>query len=242
MYEEELVMKAISAAAQSGRSFENAVVGETTLIEPDVHIGWRYHPDCGPARIGNHGILRKGTIIYGDVTAGDYLQTGHYAIIRARVEMGNYCTVCNHSTLEGLIKMGDGVRIMSHVYVPSRTRMGNHVFVGPGVTFLNDKRPCRAEPMPTPVGATLEDEVVIGGGCTILPGILIGKGSFIAAGCVVTKDVPPQHLVMGVPGRMRPLQPELRRPNNRKITEQPVDLWHPETTDLAANAWPEETG
>ncbi len=75
--------------------------------------------------------------------------------------------------------------------VRSRTWFGNNVFVGPGVTFLNDKLPGRLREMPMPQGARIEDNVMIGGGCTILPGITIGERSFIAAGSVVTKDVPP---------------------------------------------------
>jgi acetyltransferase-like isoleucine patch superfamily enzyme len=212
--------------------FDNAEVGEGTLIEPDVTVGFRYHADCGPARVGKQGILRKGTIIYGDVTIGDYFQSGHYAVIRAKVEMGDYCTVLNHSTLEGLIRFGTGVRIMSHVYIPSRTRFGDNVFVGPGVTFLNDRQPGRCEVMPTPKGATIEDDVMIGGGCTIMPGVTIGERSFIAAGAVVTKDVPPRSFVVGVPGRIQPLPPNLDMPNNRRLTLQPLDLWHPLTPDL----------
>lgn len=219
--------------------FENATVGEGTLVEPDVTVGFRYHPACGPARIGRHGILRKGTLIYGDVTAGDYFQTGHYTVIRARVQVGDYCTVSNHSTLEGLIRLGDGARIMSHVYIPSRTRIGRHVFVGPGVTFLNDKLPARHPAPPIPRGATIEDEVVIGGGCTILPGITIGTRSFIAAGAVVTKDIPPRSLVVGVPGRITPLPPDLDMDNNRALTMQKTDLWHPAGPDPASVAWPE---
>lgn len=226
-------------AVVAAEALDNAIIGEGTLIEPDVRVGFRYHKDCGPARIGRGGILRAGTIIYGDVTAGDYFQTGHYTVIRAKVEIGDYCTVTNHSTLEGLIRLGNGVRIMSHVYIPSRTRIGDHVFIGPGVTFLNDKYPGRWETAaPTPRGATIEDEVTIGGGCVILPGVTIGRGSFIAAGAVVTEDIPPASLVIGVPGRVRPLPTYLDRPNSRDLTMQPRDLWHPETPDLAAVTWP----
>ena len=222
--------------------FENAVVGAGSRIEPDVTIGFRYHRKCGPARIGKHAMLRKGTIIYGDVEIGDYFQSGHYAIIRAKVRMGDCCTVCNHSTIEGIVRMGDGVRIMSHVYIPSRTRFGNHVFVGPGVTFLNARTPGREGKPATPRGATIADDVVIGGGCTILPGVTIGKRSFIAAGAVVTKDVPPGSLVMGVPGAARPLPAKLDRPNDKSLVIQPIDLWHPDMPDLDAATWPADWG
>ncbi len=217
---------------------DNAVVGRGTIIEPNVTVGFAYHRDCGPARIGRNSILRIGTIIYGDVEVGDYFQTGHYAVVRAKVRMGDFCTVCNHSVIEGIARLGDGVRIMSHTYVPTRTWFGDHVFVGPGVTFLNDKLPGRREPAPTPRGATLEDDVVIGGGVTILPGITIGQGSFIAAGAVVTRDVQPQSLVVGVPGRIRPLPEELNRPNSRTLTSQPLDLWHPLAETLDEANWP----
>ena len=220
--------------------FDNAVVGEGTIIESGVTLGLRYHKDCAAARIGRHGILRMGTIVYGDVVIGDYFQSGHYVVIRAKVEMGDYCSLCNHSTLEGIVRMGDGVRLMSNVYVPSRTWFGNHVFVGPGVTFLNDNKPGRRDPMPTPRGATIEDDVMIGGGSTILPGVTIGQRSFIAAGAVVNKDVPPRSLVVGVPGRCKPLPKELDRENNRQLTVQPIDLWHPLTKDLGGLDWPED--
>jgi acetyltransferase-like isoleucine patch superfamily enzyme len=217
--------------------FDNATIGEGTFIEPDVCVGFRYHKDCGSACVGKHGILRKGTIIYGDVTVGDYFQTGHYVVIRAKVQIGDYCTVLNHSTLEGVIHFGNGVRIMTHVYIPSRTWFGNNVFVGPGVTFLNDKLPGRLTEMPMPKGARIEDDVVIGGGCTILSGITIGERSFIAAGSVVTKDIPPKSLVKGVPGKIEPLPANLDMPNNHELTIQPIDIWHPLTADLSETDW-----
>lgn len=218
-----------------------AEIGAGTIVQTGVVVGFRYHRQAGPARIGAHGILRMGTLIYGDVTLGDYFQTGHYVIIRAKVRAGDYCTVCNHSTLEGLIRMGDGVRIMSHVYIPTRTWFGSHVFVGPGVTFLNDARPGRWEgATPEPRGAFVEDEVMIGGGCTILPGVRIGKGSFIAAGALVTRNIPPNSFAKGRPARCEPMPASLDRNNDRKLTLQPRDIWHPDTPDLAVLDYPPE--
>ena len=224
------------------REFDNAFVGEGTLVGDDVSLGFRYHAKCGPARIGKNGILLKGTIIYGDVKIGDYFQSGHYAVIRAKVRMGDYCAVGNHTALEGIVRFGDGVRIMSHVYIPSRTWFGDHVFVGPGVTFLNERYPLRSDENGAPQGATIEDDVMIGGGCTILPGVRVGERSFIAAGSVVTKDIPGRSLVVGAPGRIQPLPLHLDRINDRRVTIQPIDLWHPLTPDLEADDWPEHWG
>lgn len=216
---------------------DNAEIGVGTVVEPGVTVGFRYHPDAGRARVGANGILRLGTIIYGDVTIGDHFQSGHYTIIRAKVRMGDYCTVTNHSTLEGLIRFGNGVRVMSHVYIPSRTWFGDRVFVGPGTTFLNERVPGRLDHGPTPRGATIEDDVMIGGGCTILPGVSIGARSFIAAGTLVTKDVPPRSFVKGHPGEVFLLPAHLDRGNSEHLWRQQQDLWHPEA-DISALDWP----
>ena len=228
------------AAGTDYERHRNAVIGPGTLIEPGVEIGWRYHENCGKAHIGKNGILRKGTIIYGDVTIGDYFQTGHYAIVRARVEIGDYCCLLNHSTLEGIVQMGNGVRVMTHTYIPSRTWVGDNVFIGPGVTFLNDRYPGRADEMEIPRGATIEDDVMIGGGSVIMAGITIGERSFIAAGALVHKDVPPRSLVIGVPGELRPLPEKLDRENNRALTQNPYDIWHPDLSYPGEEIWPQD--
>ena len=194
--------------------FDNAIMGEGPLVGPDVMVGFRYHSECGPAHIGKHCILRKGTIIYGDVTIGDHFQSCDYAVIRAMVKIGDYCALYNQSTIEGIVRLGDEVRIMSHTYMPSRTWIGNHVFIGPSVTFISGRFPGRSDPMLTPRGPTIEDDVMIGGGVTILPGITIGERSFIAAGAVVTRDVPPRSFVIGV-------------------------LWHPKGEYLGETLWPD---
>ena len=228
----------IEARPEASR-FENAIIGEGAIIDPDVTLGYRYQAGCGPTRIGKNCVLKKGTIIYGDVTIGDNFQSVHYAVIRAMVKIGDHCSLLNHSTIEGIVRIGDGVRIMSQVYIPSRTWFGNHIFVGPGVTFLNGRYPLRREPMETPRGATIEDDVMIGGGCTILPGITIGERSFIAAGAVVTKDIPPRSFVVGVPGRICRLPEHLDTPNSRLFTIHSKELWHPEEEYSGRSVWPD---
>jgi len=217
--------------------YPNAEIGEGSVIEPNVQVGFRYHPACGKAVVGANSILRMGTIIYGDVTLGRCFQSGHYAVIRARVTAGDHFALGHHSVVEGLVEIGDGVRIMTRVYLPTRTRIGNHVFIGPGCIFLNDKRPARTEVMQTPVGATVEDEVMIGGGCTILPGVRVGKQSFIAAGTVVSKDVPAHALAIGNPMQIKPQPSDFDRPNLRAMMEAELDLWHPEGPEPSQVSW-----
>ena len=226
-------------ATSDTSQFDNATIGEGALIEPDVQVGFRYHSECGPARVGKNCMLRKGTVIYGDVEIGDHFSTGMYAVVRAVVKIGDYCTLLNYSALEGIVRMGTGVRVMTNVYIPSRTWIGDHVFIGPGVTFLNDRLPGRRDPMPEPIGATLEDDVVIGGGCVIMAGVTIGERSFISAGVVVDRDIPPRSLVRRGPRGISPLPRSIDRPNNRDLTIQPLDLWHPRGEYDAPSVWPD---
>ena len=222
------------------QQFPNAVIGENTIIEEDVKVGFQYHPKCGKTIVGHDSILRAGTILYGDVKTGAYFQSGHYTVVRARVEMGDFCTLTNGVTVEGMVKMGNCVRIMSHGYVCSRVVFEDNVICGPNVIFLNDKRPGK-EDEPSK-GAYVESNVMIGGGCVINPGVRIGTGSFIASGAVVTKDVPPHSFVKGVPARFYPLPEELDRPFIDSFMQQKTDLWHPLGTDPFDAPWIEEYG
>lgn len=226
-------------SGDAGPAYDNAIIGEHAYIEPDVTVGFRHHPECGPAMLGKGCSLRKGTLIYGDVRIGDYFQSGIYSVVRAMVKIGDYCALGNGSVIEGIVRIGDGVRVMTNVYIPSRTWIGSHVFIGPGVNFLNDRFPYRRDPMPTPRGATIEDDVMVGGGVTILPEITIGERSFIAAGAVVTKDVPPRSMVKGVPGRISPLPDELDRPNVRALTTSTTGMWEADGDYAAEELWPD---
>ncbi len=177
-------------------------IGAHAQVDAGVILGYRYPGDSQPARIGAHAIIRSGSIIYANTRIGRRFQCGHQVLIRGEVVIGDRCVVHHQCTLEGRLTIGNGVKIMAHVYVPSRTSIGNFVFIGPGTTFLNAKYPMREG---TVQGATIEDHVCIGGGVTICPGVRVGRGSFIAAGAVVNKDVPPGTLAMGVPARHQPL-------------------------------------
>ena len=208
-------------------------IGAHAQIDADVILGYRYPGDSQPARIGDHAIIRSGSIIYANTTIGHRFQCGHQVLIRAEVTIGNRCVVHHKCTLEGRIRIGDGVKIMAHVYVPSTTVIGSMVFIGPGTTFLNDKYPMRrAAPVE---GARIEDGVTIGGGVTICPGVTIGRNSFIGAGSLVNKDVPPDTLAYGVPAKFHPMPdalsggnlPELLLPQTDLFGAHHDDSWKP---------------
>lgn len=112
--------------------------------------------------------------------------------------IGEDCTVHSHVWIADRVKIGSRCRIQAFTFIPEGVRIGDDVFLGPRVTFTNDKHPPSSEWQVTIV----EDHVRIGAGAVILPGVTLGKGCRIGAGAVVTRDVPAGELVVGNPARI----------------------------------------
>jgi len=94
--------------------------------------------------------------------------------------------------------IGDYCTIGAYTFIPVGVVLGNNVWVGPRVTFTNDKYPPTSKDDPRyPWPTIVEDDVVIGAGALILPGVTIGKGAMIGAGAIVTKDVGPGQMWYG---------------------------------------------
>lgn len=187
--------------------------GEDCQIQPGAIVGLRYSPDAPPVRLAAHARIRSGSILYAGVRAGDDFQTGHHVLIREGTVIGSHVVIGTNTVIDGQVTIGDFVKIESNCYIPTHTRIGNRVFFGPGVTLTNDRYPLKLRDKYVPEGPVIEDSVTLGGGVVVLPGVRIGRGAFVAAGAVVTKDVPPLTLVKGVPGEIRPLPKTLHGRN-----------------------------
>ena len=185
-------------------------------VDPGCRLGVRYRPDCGPLVLEGGARIRSGTIIYGDVRVGEDFATGHNVLIREETVLGAHVMVGTASVLDGRTRIGDFVKIETGCYIPTDTTIGSRVFLGPHATLTNDRYPLRQRATYRPEGPVLEDDVTLGAGVVICPGVRIGAGSFVAAGAVVTKDVPPGMLVRGVPARWVPLPASLREPNRAR--------------------------
>ncbi|UTF52060.1 acyltransferase [Natronosalvus rutilus] len=176
-----------------------------------LSIGYEYDDDTRSPVIGADPTIRAGSIIYDDVVIGDRFSTGHYALIRERTRIGDDVLVGTNATIDGTSTVGSNVSMQTGVYVPAETTIGDHVFLGPNAVLTNDPYPLRREG--DLEGPTLEDHVSIGANATVLPGVTVGRGSFVAAGAVVSADVPEETLAVGVPARHEPLPPSLRGGN-----------------------------
>lgn len=102
--------------------------------------------------------------------------------------------------LEEDVVVGRDCTLRPFVFVPTGVRIGDGVFVGPNVTFTNDRYPSVSGEW-TLEETIVEDGVGIGAGATILPGITIGENAIVGAGSVVTDDVSPDSTVVGNPAR-----------------------------------------
>ena len=187
--------------------------GEDCQIQPGAIVGLRYAADAPPVRLAAHARIRTGSILYAGVHAGEDFQTGHHVLVRESTVIGNHVVVGTNTVIDGQVTIGDFVKIESNCYIPTHTRIGNRVFFGPGVTLTNDRYPLKRRDEYIPEGPIIEDGVTLGGGVVVLPGIRIGHDAFVAAGAVVTKEVPPFSLVKGVPGEIQPLPERLRSRN-----------------------------
>jgi acetyltransferase-like isoleucine patch superfamily enzyme len=186
-------------------------VGKGGNIDQSALVGHVYDEDCQPAVLGDEVTVRAGTIIYGDVVAGDRLNTGHNALIRERTELGDDVLVGTQTVIDGRASIGSNVSLQTGVYIPSKSEIGTRVFIGPRAVLTNDSYPLRQDVELE--GPVLEDDVSIGANATLLPGIHIGERSFVAAGAVVTEDVPADTLAVGNPAEHRPLPEQLRGGN-----------------------------
>lgn len=194
----------------------DARIGDGAEIQPGAIVGLKYKPEAGPAVIGARARIRAGAIIYGDVEIGDDFQTGHQVLLRENTRIGRHVLLGTQSVIDGQVTIGDFVKIETHVYIPTHVTIGSFVFIGPGVTITNDRYPLKLRDAYKPEGATLEDGVTIGGGVTLLPGVTIGRDAFVAAGAIVTGDVPPDSLAVGAPAKIKPLPDHLRERNMAK--------------------------
>lgn len=134
------------------------------------------------------------------IGTGSYIW--HFVHVRGSAKLGNNVIVGKSSYIDANVVIGNNVKIQNLVSVYDGVTIGNDVFVGPHVVFTNDLFP-RAQGEWSICRTIVEDGVSIGANSTIICGNTLGKNCLVAAGSVVTKNIPPHGLVMGNPARLR---------------------------------------
>lgn len=135
-------------------------------------------------------------------TIGDNTRIWQFVVILPGAKIGAEVNVCSHCLIENDVIVGDRVTIKSGVQLWDGVRIADDVFIGPNVTFTNDKHPKSGNVNFKLLSTRIEAGASIGGGSTLLPGVLVGAGATVGAGAVVTKDVPSGATVVGNPARV----------------------------------------
>jgi len=104
--------------------------------------------------------------------------------------------------------IGQSCRIQGSVYVADGCIIGNDVFIGPNATLTNDRHPPSGGKWKPVI---VEDNVVIGANSTIVAGVKLETGCVIAAGAVVTSDIPSNQVWGGVPAKLLMLREEYEK-------------------------------
>ena len=124
-----------------------------------------------------------------------------FCVVLPGAKIGNNCNICSHCFVENAVVIGDNVTVKCGVQLWDGITLEDNVFVGPNVTFTNDRHPhsknadWKMEPTVVKQGAS------IGAGSTIMCGVTIGENAIIGIGSVVTKDAPAGEVWVGNPAR-----------------------------------------
>lgn len=132
----------------------------------------------------------------------------------AKIKIGNHCTIKENSFFlltkpNPFLEMGDysGIGRNCYIAIKDHLKIGNYVRIGPDVCLLDQGHGMAKDELVMNQSAiiakiTIEDDVWIGRGVTILKGVTIGEGAIIGAGAVVTKDIPSYEIWGGVPAKL----------------------------------------
>ncbi|HTH00790.1 MAG TPA: WxcM-like domain-containing protein [Vicinamibacterales bacterium] len=133
---------------------------------------------------------------------GENTRIWAFAHVLPGATIGKDCNICDHVFIENDVVVGDRVTIKCGVQLWDGLRVADDVFIGPNVTFSNDKYP-KSKQYQVKVEETYVGRgASIGGGASILPGLRIGARAMVGAGAVVTHDVPARAVVSGNPARI----------------------------------------
>jgi len=183
------------------------VIGRPPLSTGATHlnISWKALP---PVKIGDNCIIGANVVIYADVEIGNNSMVCDTACIRERCRIGSYCLIAMGVTMNYNIKMGSHVKVMDNAHLTGNMVIEDRVFIGMMTASANDNFMERSRPIEYK-GPIIRKFATIGEGTCLLPGVEIGENAIVGANALVTKDVEPRTVVMGIPAHfVRYLNPE----------------------------------
>lgn len=134
---------------------------------------------------------------------GEGTHIWQFCVVLPGARIGKDCNICSHCFIENDVVIGDGVTVKCGVQLWDGIRVEDNVFIGPNVTFCNDRHPKSKNRHFELESVVVRRGASIGANATILPGVEIGEGAMVGAGAVVTKNVPAGAVVTGCPAKKR---------------------------------------
>ena len=153
--------------------------------------------------IGENCVLCPGVVLYAGSKIGKRNLLGDFCSIREECTTGENCIISRNVSVNYNTSIGHDTKIMDNSHITGNMKIGNHVFISVLVATTNDNTMGREEYNEDHVcGAVIEDYVTVGASANILPNVRVGKNSIVGANALVTKDVPENKVVMGIPARI----------------------------------------
>lgn len=128
---------------------------------------------------------------------GEGTNIWQYCVVLEGAVIGSNCNICSHCFIENDVKVGNNVTVKCGVQLWDGVEIEDDVFIGPNVTFCNDRYPKSRNKNFKLEKVVVKKGASIGANATILPGVTIGENALVGAGAVVTKDVDRDSKVIG---------------------------------------------
>jgi acetyltransferase-like isoleucine patch superfamily enzyme len=161
-----------------------------------------------PLVLGAGAVVCARAIVLAGAEIGAGAILGDQSFVRERARIGEGTVIGRGSAVDNDVLVGARVRVQTDVYLTAFSELEDDVFVGPGACTTNDDTMARHAPDYELRGARLRRACRVGGGAVLCPGVEVGEEAFVAAGAVVTRDVPARAVVIGVPARVQREVPE----------------------------------
>jgi UDP-2-acetamido-3-amino-2,3-dideoxy-glucuronate N-acetyltransferase len=186
------------------------LIGDGCTIEDHVVLGKpprlagrsSARGEVGQLQLGARVTVCAGAVVLAGASIASEAIIGDQAFVRERSCVGAASVIGRGSVVDNDVQVGARVRVQTNVYLTAFSLIEDDVFVGPSVTTSNDDTMARHEQDRPLRGAILRRACRVGAGAVLTPGVEIGPEAFVAAGAVVTRDVPARAVVMGTPARV----------------------------------------
>ena len=160
-------------------------------------------PDLSGCTIDENCIIGTSTVIYRGCVIEQKVLVADLASVRENVRIGEFTIVGRGVTIENKVSIGKRCKLETECYITALSEIGDYCFIAPEVTFTNDNFMARTkERFKYHKGVTMKTGARIGANVTVLPGITLEEDCLVAAGSVVTRDVPARKIVLGSPARV----------------------------------------